>query len=116
MTKPHWFAIQEFNLADHVERMGSLHPEWSYKQCRCVLYWQNGVRKELDLKSQSFILSEVLINKLPEPGKLIYHKIPEAMGANVMLTMKRLKLPIEIKPVKIVRKIALIGYPGVESE
>jgi len=103
LTKPHWFAIVEFNIGEFADKMKKKHPEWSERQCRCVLYWQNGVRSQLDVKCKSFIGNK----------DLIYHKIPEAMGVNVMLTMrKNLKLDIAIKPVHMVRKIALIGSPG----
>ena len=101
LTKPHWFAVIPFNLHRHVSKMINLHPKWSERQCRCVLYWQNGVKSQLDTFCQFWIWGR--------GENLIWHKIPEAMGVNVMLTMKRMGQPIEIKPKFLVRKIALIG-------
>jgi len=103
LSKPHWFAIMPFDIAQFAAKMKAKHPKWTEKQCRCVLYWQNTVRKHLRNKCSQFIGNK----------DLIFHLIPEGMGVNVMLTMRRnLKLEIEIKPVNIVRKIALIGSPG----
>lgn len=101
LSKPHWFAITKFDLKNHVQKMKGGHPKWSERQCRCVLYWQNGVRKELDKTCREFIQNK----------NLIFHKIPEAMGVNVILTLKKLKIPIEIKPKNFVHKVALIGSP-----
>lgn len=101
LTKPHWFAIVKFNLEFHAIKMKYFHPGWSERQCRCVLYWQGSVRKLLDKECVSFINGR----------NLIWHKIPEAMGVDVMLTMKNIGLYIETKPKIIVRKIALIGVP-----
>jgi hypothetical protein len=101
LSKPHWFAIIKFDLKGHVEKMKNKHPDWSDRQNRCVLYWQNGVRSKLNKICQEFIGNK----------DLIYHKIPEAMGVNVILTMKKLNIPIEIKPVNTVHKITLIGSP-----
>ena len=110
LTRNHWFCIQEFNLAAHVEKMKQKHPEWSERQCRCVLYWQNGVRNELSDKSRSFI--KTMKTTYSVNGDLRFHLIPEAMGLNVMMTMRKIGQPIEIKPVNIVRKISLIGFEG----
>jgi len=103
LSKPHWFSIIEFNIGQFAAKMKAVHPEWSDRQCRCVLYWQNGVRKLLNDECKQFIGAK----------NLICHKVPEAMGVNVMLTMRKsLGLNIAIKPVYTVRKIALIGSPG----
>ena len=103
LSKPHWFVIVPFAIGKFATRMKEKHPEWSERQCRCVLYWQNAVRKQLRIKCSEFIGNQ----------DLIYHMIPEAMGVNVMLTMrKNLRLTIAIKPKHMVRKIALVGSPG----
>lgn len=99
LSRPHWFAIIRFDILDFSIRMKTKHPHWTERQCRCVLYWQNGVRKKLDEYCRKFIGDH----------DLIFHKIPEAMGVNVILTMRKLKQPIEMKPEFSVCKIALIG-------
>lgn len=101
LSQPHWFAIVRFDLHSHVVRMSEMHPKWSDRQCRCVLYWQNKVKGRLDRLCQCWIWDR--------NEDLIWHKIPEAMGINVILTMKKIGQPIEIKPKIEVCKIAMIG-------
>lgn len=105
LTKPHWFAITRFNLLGHAEKMKALHPLWTDRQCRCVLYWQNGVRKILNKMCEEFIRGR----------NLIYHKIPEAMGVHVIKTMRKLGQPIETKPKDTVCKVALMGSPKLNN-
>ncbi len=100
---PYWFVIEKFDLAAHAERMKEKNPEWSDRQCRCVLYWQGGVKKRLRERT-----------KFEMVGRLgtISTDCPEAMGVNVILTLRRLGIPIKTKPDQIVYKVALIGYPN----
>ncbi len=100
LSKPHWFAIVKFDLKAHVDRMLLKHPNWSEKQCRCVLYWQQTVNKNLREYSEKFV-SEM-------PGT-IYTTCPEAMGVHVFYTFKKLGLEIKRNP-DIVNKVALIGF------
>ena len=99
LTKKHYFIIEEFNLAEHIKKMSLLHPGWTDKQCRCCLYWQNGVRKRLKQKCHLFV------NQHPN---YIFTLIPEAMGVNVFRTAHRYKLMIRKNPI-IVYKVALTG-------
>jgi hypothetical protein len=51
-----------------------------------------------------------------ESMKIIYPKIiytlrPEAMGVLVIKTVKRLGIPIRVKPTDTIYKIMMIGYP-----
>jgi len=103
LEKPHWFCIQEFNIADHAAKMKAAHPDWSDRMCRNVLYWQNGVRAQLHRECSKFLLDVTTITAQ-------WTTIPEMMGVNVILTMRRLGLEIELKPVHIVRKVALIAW------
>jgi len=102
LTKQHWFVVVKFNLAEHMTRMKTKHPEWTEKQCRCCLYWQNTVRKQLRIGIQQ------LQSKYPN---IVSTLLPEAMGVNVMVTARKLGIPIEVKPTEFVHKIALVGYP-----
>ncbi len=103
LDKPHYFVIQQFDLADHVKRMRARHPDWSERQCRCVLYWQGTVRKRLKQKVAEFIRTH------PE---MTHTLIPEAMGINVIKTAKNLGIPIQTRPRDTIFKIALVGYPN----
>jgi hypothetical protein len=87
--------------------MKSQYPKWTERQCRCILYWQPGVKGTLDRICKEFIgVKMSLFSSVPE---LIYHKIPEAMGVHVIKTMRKIGQPIQTKPKNLVRKIALIG-------
>jgi predicted metal-binding protein len=80
LDKPHYFIIESFDLNAHIERMRERHPDWSERQCRCVLYWQGTVRKNLKRKVGNFLNTH--------PGTT-FTLIPEAMGVNVIKTANR---------------------------
>lgn len=101
LSKPHYLVVIEFDLAKHVDKMLSKHPDWTDKQCRCVLYWQGTARKELRNLTQGFIqfLGE----------ELIHTDCPEAMGVNLFKTCYKAGIRLKRNPRGIVRKIALVG-------
>ena len=96
-----WFAvIEEFNLEEHAKKMKEKHPEWTTKQCRNLLYWQKAVRQRLKQKAHSkanFWIGDIVL------------EIPEACGINVILTMLKAGVPMEIKNPKIIRKVMFVG-------
>ncbi|MFX1536121.1 MAG: DUF2284 domain-containing protein [Promethearchaeota archaeon] len=102
LTKQHWFVVVIFDLIFHARKMKDKHPNWTEKQCRCVLYWQNTVRKELRTACDLFA------NR--HPDELVYTLIPEAMGVHVIRTARLVGLPIKARPKDVIYKIALIGY------
>lgn len=95
LSKPIYFAVIEFNLAEHMAKMRQKHPLWSEAQLRCCLYWQGKVNKLLREYALSF------------GGKCTM--CPEAMGVNVIESAKRAGLPIRIKPQGKIYKIALLN-------
>jgi hypothetical protein len=101
LLMPHWFVIVRFEIGSFAARMQYTHPEWSDKQCRCCLYWQNTVRKELRKVCERFVLSH---------EDLYYTLIPEAMGVHVFMTMNRLGYRMRRNPKDYLYKVALIGY------
>jgi len=100
LDKPCWFVVVEFDLGSHIEKMLSLHPSWSNRQARCVLYWQGTVNKELKMRSA--------LAKLEHPNTNIF-LTPEAMGVDVIKTMVNLGFPIQIQPIRTVFKVALLA-------
>ena len=38
LSRPVWIIINRFDLGAHVERMRTLHPDWSTRQLTCCLY------------------------------------------------------------------------------
>ena len=100
LNMDHYFVVEKFDLGSFAKSMKEKHPHWSDKQCKCCLYWQNGVRKRLKSKCSTFIQDR--------PG-YIYTLIPEAMGVNVFQTAHRHNLMISRKNPIVVYKIALVG-------
>jgi hypothetical protein len=100
LSKPHWFAVERFDLSAHSARMAAEHPGWSERQCRCCLYWQNGVRKGLRQKCEAFVAGR--------PG-ITFTLIPEAMGVNVFLTARKMDVRINRLAFPVVHKVALVG-------
>lgn len=94
-------VIVEFNLSQHVSDMLKLHPEWSDRQARCCLYWQGRVRKELHRAMSQIIESTAGLKGTDSP---------EAMGIQVIKTVKNLGFPISPRPKERAYKVGLIGY------
>jgi len=96
-----WYAVVEpFDLKSHAEKMKQKHPNWSERQCRNLLYWQNGVRSRLRKKAEKFAM--------PLMGDIILD-IPEAHGVQVFDTMEKHGLVLERKKPDIIHKIMLVG-------
>jgi len=100
-----WFAVvEEFNLKNHAEKMKEKHQGWSERQARCVLYWQNSLRKRLREEVQKFAV--------PLMGDIILD-IPEACGINLFATMAKHDLYLKTNP-DMVYKIMMVGKPQKE--
>ena len=96
-----WYAIVEpFDLKTHAEKMKEKHPKWSERQCRNLLYWQNGVRSRLRKKAEKFAVQLM--------GDIILD-IPEANGVQVFDTMEKHGLVLERKKPNTIHKIMLVG-------
>ncbi len=102
LDRPLWMVVEAFNLAAHQARMLVLHPGWSNRQTRCVLYWQAGVAKRLS--------GATGLTTWARPGT-ISTLCPEAMGVNVIATLRRCGIDIRVHPTAWVYKAALVGYP-----
>jgi len=90
----------KFNLKEWIENMKAKHPNWSERQCKCCLYWQGKVRKEL----------RNICNKIKgKDESLFISYTPEAMGVQVINTAVKAGLDVKVKPKDYVWKIAIIG-------
>ena len=99
LSMEHYFIVEAFDLSAHAKTMAAAHPDWSDKQCKCCLYWQNGVRKRLRRQCYDFIKDHL---------DYVFTLIPEAMGVNVFRTAHRHGLMIRKNP-SLVYKVALVG-------
>ena len=95
-----WFAVtEEFDLKAQEERMRELHPNWSKRQCRNLLYWQSKVRKKLREKAEKV--------RRPFCGDVVLD-IPEAHGIDMFKTMEKVGIKLQRNP-DLVIKVMLIG-------
>lgn len=96
-----WLVHSEFDLMAHVERLRVVHPDWSERQLRCVLYWQGTSRKQLRERV-------VIAMKVTKANFVTF--VPEGLGVNVFKTAIFSNLKLDpIRNIKICRHIALIG-------
>ena len=107
LSKPVYCIYNEFDLATHVARMREKHPEWSERQARCCLYWQQTARKSLREKLGRF--------SLEQPEYIVLY-VPEACGVDVTATMASIGIHLEWPPISIAYQVALAGMPISGSE
>lgn len=93
----------DFDLGAHVRRMKEKHPEWSYRQLSCCLYWQGTARKFM--KKEAF----KWLSEFDTARMLGVTACPEAMGVNVTATMKSIGVELEWPPKNITRVIWVAG-------
>lgn len=77
--------------------MKKLHPNWSDRQARCLLYWQGSVRKKLKEEARAFIDSQ--------DKELILIETPKANGVNVFKTCENVNIILERNPKKLFGKL-----------
>ena len=113
LDKSYYFCYVKFNIKKQKERMKSLHPEWSDKKCKCLLYWQKSVVKELRICSGVFCAKKNVYSWYYDTPELLfeykYKLVPEAMGLDVFRTAKHHGIILERNPENYVYKIAFIG-------
>ncbi|MEN6440913.1 MAG: hypothetical protein ABFD97_20275 [Syntrophobacter sp.] len=97
-----YLVHSEFDLQAHAEAMKIKHPEWTDRQCRCVLYWQSRSRKQL---------IDRILESIPEGQKVIFSTCPEGMGVNVFATAKLAGLTLDkTRHLKMCRHVALVQF------
>ena len=107
LKKPLYFVHSEFDLNSHSAKMKEKYPEWSDRQCRCLLYWQGTSRKQM--KERAAWAVQLLNTDLPEVIKMT--NCPEGMGVNVFATAFKNGLAMDkTKSIKTARHITLMGY------
>lgn len=102
LGKPVIAVWNVFDLGAHVEKMRAKHPDWSWAQLTCCLYWQGTARKALR--------EEIAAALRANPGTHA-EACPEAMGVNVTATMASLGIVLEWPPVRHTVQVALLGFP-----
>ena len=90
------------DIKEHIEALKEKHSSWSEYQLRNPLYWQGSVRK---------LLKEHINNFISERPQYRATLRPEAMGVDVIKTLKNAGKQLEWYPSTIVTKIAFLGVP-----
>jgi len=90
------------DIKEHIEILKGRHSSWSEYQLRNPLYWQGSVRRLLKGHINAFI---------SEKPKYRATLRPEAMGVDIIKTLKNAGKQIEWYPSTIVTKIAFLGIP-----
>ena len=101
ITDPIYLVHSEFNLTAHVIKMKQKHPQWTDRQLRNVLYWQNTSRKQLRQRIEE---THIWFNTNHA------ETTPEAMGVNVYVTARLNGLKLDrIRHLDICRHVAIVG-------
>lgn len=100
LDKPVYAIINKFDFKAHTDRMRQLHPEWSERQVRCCLYWQQGARNQLKEKIMYFFREHRGHHVEP---------CPEAMGVNITATLADVGIILEWPPETVAYQVALAG-------
>ena len=97
---PTYVIYTEFNIGMHAYRMSKKHPEWTEKQCYCLLYWQPTARKQLRNEIERF--------RGLHPAYTVF-ECPEAMGLNVDKLMGWQDIQLEWPPRNLTYRVAVAG-------
>jgi hypothetical protein len=108
LDQPIYAIWNVFDLGSHIQRMKTLHPEWSKRQLECCLYWQSRARKELDKKVIELIEHIIYAGGHWRDYRLI--KCPEACGVNVTETMRNIGEELEWPPRIKTYQVAIAGW------
>ncbi len=101
---PVYAAYTCFDFKEYMDKMKALHPGWSERQCRCVLYWQAGARKT----HREFATSALNMFLQEHKGYWLTDS-PEAMGTNVTSTLKKCAITLEWPCKERTYKISLLA-------
>lgn len=93
----------DFNFKEYKKLRREEHPEWSERQIRSVLYWQNSIKKLLKNKIESIAKRNEIsyVFGCGSGFSLSFQKIiysMESTGINVFSTLKLNKINFELKP------------------
>ena len=102
VSRPMSLVHSEFDLEKHAKRMRTEHPQWSERQCRCLLYWQPTSRKQMRARTSAAMWT-IGCNAKTE--------CPEAMGLNVFATAAVSGLKLDrTRNIRTARHVCLIGW------
>ncbi len=93
-----------FDFETYMKRFRVKHPDWTLRQLANPLYWQNAVKRILKEYIKTFQYDELL----GAGSGFLNAQSLESAGINVFVTLKRNKIPYEIRPKKQIIMVALL--------
>lgn len=112
-----YLIYAKFQLDEYVEEMRNRHPNWSYRQASCVLYWQGSVKRRIKDRLKSIFRknpnNEFYMFASGSGFKEVFgnqDKIysMEAAGIDVFKTLKNNDIEFELKPRNFILLINLL--------
>lgn len=100
-----FLVIAHFDFKEYKKRMNLIHPEWSDRQLRNVLYWQSQVKKRLKM-----YINPLNPDLILGCGSGLGTYSMESVQIDVIKTLKNLQIDIDVKPIDSVKLVCLIGY------
>jgi hypothetical protein len=108
-SKSMWLVSVRFDIESHAYAMKLKHPAWTDTQCRCLLYWQNTVKKTLKQCCDEFISKQAGEQETWIHNFRVFY-LPEAYGLNIgKIFFKATGIPLKWPPKQYVWKVALVG-------
>jgi len=92
------------NFKKYIEDMKELHPDWSLRKLKTVIYYQKNINKEL----KDLTIEKIKSLILKGYKNLDYMDKPEIYGIFIIAMMIKMGYEIELKPKNILWKINLI--------
>lgn len=107
---PFYAVYSSFAIGDHVRSMRVRHPNWSLRQCTCVLYWQGTARSRLRKEIAAWKRSRLRDEIVDASGiAWVVETTPEAMGCDVTATMRDVGLHLTWPPTEMAYQVAIAG-------
>jgi len=98
--KPVYLIWSKYEFGKHVDRMRAKHPDWSYRQLSCCLYWQGTARK--------VHRGDVAAFEAAHPEYEVT-SCPEAMGVDITKSMWQVGEDLEWPPRVWTYQVSIAG-------
>lgn len=94
----------KFDFKKYIDDMRNLHPDWSIRKLKTVIYYQNRIKNIVDQETKNVIYKYVVNGY----SNLDFTDKPEIYGVFIIAMMLRMGYEIELKPENILWRINLI--------
>lgn len=99
-------VVASFDIERYVAIMKGLHPDWTAKQLRNVLYWQSSVKKAM---KKAIVTSNVVYSEVLGAGSGFWKsQSMESAGIYVFGMLKKNGIDFDVKARKKIKMVALL--------